>query len=46
MNVGNAMVDLMVPVDIEKKPAVHKTPLHHVALLVDDLPKAVEHIKS
>lgn len=35
-------VDLMQPIDSEKKPAVHVTPLNHVGLWVDDLPKAVE----
>ena len=35
-------VDLMQPLDIDKKPAVHSTPLNHVGLWVDDLPKAVE----
>ena len=35
-------VDLMQPLDPAKKPAVHETPLHHVGLWVDDLPKAVE----
>jgi lactoylglutathione lyase len=35
-------VDLMQPLDIEKKPAVHTTPLNHVGLWIDDLPKAVE----
>jgi len=35
-------VDLMQPLDIEKKPAVHATPLNHVGLRVDDLAKAVE----
>lgn len=34
-------VDLMQPVDPEKKPAVHATPLNHVGLWVDDLPQAV-----
>ena len=34
-------VDLMQPLDIAKKPAVHNTPLNHVGLWVDDLPKAV-----
>jgi len=34
-------VDLMQPVDIEKKPAVHTTPLNHVGLWIDDLPAAV-----
>lgn len=34
-------VDLMQPVDPEKKPAVHATPLNHVGLWIDDLPRAV-----
>ena len=32
----------MQPLDPEKKPAVHTTPLNHVGLWIDDLPKAVE----
>ena len=35
-------VDLMQPLDPEKKPAVHATPLNHVGLWIDDLPLAVE----
>ena len=35
-------VDLMQPLDPQKKPAVHTTPLNHVGLWVDDLPRAVE----
>jgi lactoylglutathione lyase len=35
-------VDLMQPLDPDKKPAVHATPLNHVGLWVDDLSKAVE----
>jgi hypothetical protein len=31
-------VDLMQPLDIDKKPAVHTTPLNHVGLWIDDLP--------
>ncbi len=34
-------VDLMQPIDPDKKPAVHATPLNHVGLWVDDLPTAV-----
>jgi lactoylglutathione lyase len=34
-------VDLMQPIDIDKKPAVHATPLNHVGLWIDDLPAAV-----
>lgn len=39
---GRVEVDLMQPLDSAKKPAVHETPLNHVGLWVDDLPKAVE----
>ena len=39
-------VDLMQPLDPEKKPAVHTTPLNHVGLWVDDLPKAVEWLSA
>ena len=35
-------VDLMQPLDPEKKPAVHSTPLNHVGLWIDDLPQAVQ----
>jgi len=35
-------VDLMQPLDPQKKPAVHATPLNHIGLWVDDLPRAVE----
>jgi lactoylglutathione lyase len=35
-------VDLMQPLDPERKPAVQATPLNHVGLWVDDLPRAVE----
>ena len=35
-------VDLMQPLDPDKKPAVHSTPLNHVGLWIDDLPRAVE----
>ena len=35
-------VDLMQPIDPNKKPAVHNTPLNHIGLWIDDLPKAVE----
>ena len=35
-------VDLMQPLDPAMKPAVHQTPLNHIGLWIDDLPKAVE----
>ena len=34
-------VDLMQPLDVGRKPAVHTTPLNHVGLWIDDLPAAV-----
>lgn len=34
-------VDLMQPLDADKKPAVYNTPLNHVGLWIDDLPQAV-----
>lgn len=34
-------VDLMQPLDPQGKPAVQATPLNHVGLWIDDLPKAV-----
>jgi lactoylglutathione lyase len=39
-------VDLMQPLDPQKKPAVHATPLNHVGLWVDDLPKAVQWLSA
>ena len=39
-------VDLMQPLDPEKKPAVHTTPLNHVGLWIDDLPAAVTWLTS
>ncbi len=35
-------VDLMQPLDVARKPAVHEPPLNHVGLWVDNLPAAVE----
>ena len=39
-------VDIMQPMDIDKKPAVHATPLNHIGLWIDDLPKAVEWLSA
>ncbi|WP_353234092.1 VOC family protein [Diaphorobacter ruginosibacter] len=39
-------VDIMQPMDIEKKPAVHVTPLNHIGLWIDDLPVAVEWLSA
>ena len=35
-------VDLMQPLDLDKKPAVHTTPLNHIGLWIDDLAAAVD----
>jgi lactoylglutathione lyase len=34
-------VDIMQPLNIEKKPAVHIPPLNHIGLWIDDLPACV-----
>jgi hypothetical protein len=36
----------MQPLDPDKKPAVHATPLNHVGLWIDDLPKAVDWLEA
>jgi lactoylglutathione lyase len=38
---GGVEVDLMQPLDPEKRPKVHQPPLNHVGLWVDDLEAAV-----
>jgi lactoylglutathione lyase len=35
-------VDLMQPIDPEKRPKVHEPPLNHIGLWIDDLKAAVE----
>jgi lactoylglutathione lyase len=35
-------VDLMQPIDPDKRPKVHDPALNHIGLWIDDLPKAVE----
>jgi lactoylglutathione lyase len=39
-------VDLMQPIDPDKKPAVHTTPLNHVGLWIDDLPQAMQWLSA
>lgn len=39
-------VDIMQPVDIEKKPRVHEPKLNHIGIWIDDLPKAVEWLQN
>lgn len=39
-------VDLMQPLDPDKRPRVHEPPLNHVGLWIDDLPAAVEWLEK
>jgi lactoylglutathione lyase len=39
-------IDLMQPLDPDKKPAVHTTPLNHIGLWVDKLPDAVQWLQA
>ena len=39
-------VDLMQPIDILKKPAVHATPLNHVGLWIDNLQAAYDWLSA
>ena len=39
-------VDLMQPLDADRKPSVHNPPLNHVGLWIDDLPAAVEWLQT
>jgi lactoylglutathione lyase len=39
-------IDLMQPLDPERKPAVHVPPLNHIGLWIDDLPRAVEWLSA
>lgn len=39
-------VDLMQPIDPEKRPKVHEPALNHIGLWIDDLPTAVEWLEG
>ena len=39
-------VDLMQPLDPDKKPSVQKPPLNHVGMWIDDLPAAVDWLQA
>lgn len=39
-------VDLMQPLDLERKPQVQNPPLNHIGLWIDDLPAAVAWLKT
>jgi len=39
-------LDIMEPIDPEKKPAVHNPPLNHIGLWVDNLENAVKYLEG
>ncbi len=39
-------VDIMMPLDPDRKPKVHEPPLNHIGLWIDDLPAAVEWLSA
>ncbi len=39
-------VDIMQPIDIDKKPRVHEPRLNHIGLWIDDLSKAVDWLQK
>lgn len=41
LQVAGVEIDLMQPIDPEKKPKVHEPRLNHIGLWIDDLPAAV-----
>ena len=41
-----ATIDIMQPIDPEKKPTVHKPPLHHIGLRVDNIEAAHNWLKE
>jgi lactoylglutathione lyase len=41
LEVAGVEIDLMQPIDPEKKPKVHEPRLNHIGLWIDDLPAAV-----
>ena len=43
---GVVEIDIMQPVDIEKKPGVHDPPLNHIGLWIDDLQNAYDWLKE
>jgi len=43
---GGVEVDLMQPIDPDKKPRVHQPALNHVGLWVDDLPAAMTWLEA
>jgi len=46
LEVGGVEIDLMQPIDPEKKPKVHEPRLNHIGLWVDDLAAAVTWLEA
>ncbi|HEY5946356.1 MAG TPA: VOC family protein [Kofleriaceae bacterium] len=46
LEVGGVEIDLMQPIDAEKKPKVHEPRLNHIGLWVDDLASAVAWLET
>jgi lactoylglutathione lyase len=46
LEVGGVEIDLMQPIDPEKKPKVHEPRLNHIGLWVDDLAEAVKWLEG
>jgi lactoylglutathione lyase len=46
LEVAGVEIDLMQPIDPDKKPKVHEPRLNHIGLWVDDLPAAVAWLES
>lgn len=45
-DLGTVEIDLMEPLDNNKKPSVDNPPLNHIGLWVDDIYKCVEYLKN
>ena len=43
---GTTEVDIMAPLDLEKKPRVDKPAFNHIGLWIDDLEKCVEYLEK
>jgi len=46
LKLGDVEIDIMQPLDPDRKPAIHSRPLHHVGLWVDDLSEAYRYLKA
>jgi len=46
LSIAGVEIDLMEPIDPDKKPKVHEPRLNHIGLWVDDLPAAVAWLEA